>query len=116
MSRLEVVVEEVRGAAGQQADRVVEDLLVELAEARADRGQRDELLRVVAEDVRRDHVQQRLDRLADLRDVVVERVVRVGVVLRVARDLLQVLAVVLAEEQVVAVLHRARRSTASAAA
>ena len=44
-----------------------------------------------------------------LADVVVERVVGVGVVLRVAGDLLLVLAVVLAEQQVVAVLHRAER-------
>ena len=107
--RLEVVVEEVGGRAGQQPDGVVEDLLVELAEARPERGQRDELLRVVAEDVGRDLVQQRLDRPEDLVDVVVERVVRVGVVLRVAADLLEVLAVVLAEEEVVAVLLRAER-------
>ena len=62
--RLEVVVEEVGRRAGQQPDRVVEDLLVELAEARAERGQRDELLGVVAEDVGRDRVEERLDRLA----------------------------------------------------
>ena len=92
---LEVVVEEVGGGAGQQADRVVEDLLVELLEARPERGERDQLLGVVAEDVRRDHVEQRLDRLADLADVVVERLVRVGVALGVAGDLLEVLAVVL---------------------
>ena len=35
--RFEVVVEEVGGAAGQQPDRVVEDPLVELLEARAER-------------------------------------------------------------------------------
>ena len=102
--RLEVVVEEVGRRAGQQADGVVEDLLVELAEARPERCQRDELLGVVAEDVGRDRVHQRLHRPEDLVDVVVERVVRVGVVLRVPGDLLEVLAVVLAEQEVVAVL------------
>ena len=107
--RLEVVVEEVRGRAGQQPDGVVEDLLVHAPEARAEGGEPDQLLRVVAEDVRRDLVEERLDRLDDLADVVVEGVVGVGVVLAVARDLLVVLAVVLAEQQVVAVLHRAER-------
>ena len=87
----------------------MQDLLVHLPEARAEHRQRDQLLRVVAEDVRRRGVQQRLDRLEDAIDVVVEGVVRVGVVLAVARDLLVVLAVVLAEQQVVAVLHRAER-------
>ena len=65
--------------------------------------QRDQLLGVVAEDVRRDHVQQRLDGLADHLHVVAVLVVRVGVVLRVPRDLLLVLAVVLGEQQVLAV-------------
>ena len=107
--RLEVVVEEVGRRAGQQADRVVEDLPVQPPEARAERGEPDQLLGVVAEDVRRNLVQQRLDRLDDPADVVVEGVVGVGVVLAVAADLLVVLAVILAEEQVVAVLHRAER-------
>ena len=87
----------------------MEDLLVELAEARAERRQRDELLGIVAEDVRRDLVEERLDRPADPQDVVVERLVGVGVVLAVAGDLAEVLAVVLAEEEVVAVLHRRER-------
>ena len=107
--RLEVVVEEVGGAAGQQPDRVVQDLLVEPLEAAAEVGQRDQLLGVVAEDVRRRLVEQRLDRLEDLVDVVVERVVRVGVVRAVAGDLLLVLGVILAHQQVVAVLLRAER-------
>ena len=107
--RLEVVVEEVGGAAGQQPDGVVEDLLVEPLEPAAEVGQRDELLGVVAEDVRRRLVEQRLDRLEDLVDVVVERVVRVGVVRAVAGDLLLVLGVILAHQQVVAVLLRAER-------
>ncbi len=102
--RVEVVVEEVRGAAGQQPDRVMEHPLVELAEARAQAGQRHQLLRVVAEDVGRDHVEQGLDGLADHLDVVGVLVVRVGVVLGVPRDLLEVLVVVLGEQQVIAVL------------
>ncbi len=65
--------------------------------------------RIVAEDVRRDLVEERLDDLEDLGDVVLERVVGVGVVLRVAGDLADVLAPVLAEEEVVAVLHRSER-------
>ena len=105
--RLEVVVEEVRRRAGEQPDRVVEDLPIELPEARAERGEADELLGVVAPEVGRRLVHERLDRLEDLGDVVVERVVGVGVVLRVPRDLLVVLAVVLPEEHVVAVLLRA---------
>ena len=104
--RLEVVVEEVGGAAGQQADRVVQRPLVHLPEPRAERGQREQLLGVVAEEVRRRRVEQRLERLADHLHVVRVLVVGVGVVLAVTRDLLEVLAVVLAEPQVVAVLHR----------
>ncbi len=106
---LEVVVEEVGGAAGQQPDRVVEDLLVEPLEPAAEVRQGDQLLGVVAPDVRRRLVEQRLDRLQDLVDVVVERVVRVRVVPAVAGDRLLVLGVVLAHQQVVAVLHRAER-------
>ena len=78
-------------------------------EAAAQGGQRDELLGVVAEDVRRHLVEQRLDGTQDLVDVVVEGVVGVGVVGAVAGDLLEVLAVVLAQQQVVAVLHGAER-------
>ena len=107
--RLEVVVEEVRGRSGQQPDGVVEDPLVELLEPPAQAGQRDELLGVVAEDVRRDLVEQRLERLADHLDVVAVLVVRVGVVLRMPPDLLEVLGVVLGEQQVVAVLARRER-------
>ena len=62
--RLEVVVQEVGGRAGQQADRVMEHLAVHLSEALAEGRQRDELLRVVAEDVRRHLVEQRLERPA----------------------------------------------------
>ena len=101
---IEVVVEEVGGAAGQEPDRVVQHALVELAEARPDPGEGEELLGVVAEDVGRDHVEQRLDGLADHVDVVAVLVVRVGVVLGVPRDLLEVLVVVLREQQVLAVL------------
>ena len=107
--RLEVVVEEVGGAAGQQPDGVVQRPLVHPPEPRAERGQREQLLGVVAEQVRRRRVEERLDRLADHLHVVRVLVVGVGVVLAVARDLLEVLAVVLAEPQVVAVLHRRER-------
>ncbi len=106
---LEVVVEEVRGGAGQQPDRVVEHALVHVAEARAEAGEGEELLGVVAEDVGRDLVQERLERLADHLDVVAVLVVRVGIVLRVARDLLLVLPVVLGEQQVVALAVRRER-------
>ena len=54
--RLEVVVEEVGGAAGQQPDRVVERPLVHAPEPRTERGQRQQLVRVVAEQVRRRRV------------------------------------------------------------
>ena len=50
---LEVVVEEVGGAAGQQPDGVVEGALVHPAEPPAQLREREELLRVVAEDVGR---------------------------------------------------------------
>ena len=73
----------------------------------AEVGQREQLLGVVAEEVRRRRVEQRLDRLAGPFHVVAYCVVGVGVVLAVAGDLLLVLAVVLAQPQVVAVLHRA---------
>ena len=77
------------------------------AEARAERGEREQLLGVVAEEVRRRRVEQRLDargRPSPCR-ARTDRV-GVGVVLAVAGDLLEVLVVVLAEPQVVAVLHR----------
>ena len=104
---LEVVVEEVGGAAGQQPDRVVEDLLVEPLEPAAEVGEGDQLLGIVAPDVGWRLVEQWLQRLQDLVDVVVERVVGVRVVPAVAGDRLLVLGVVLAHQQVVAVLHRA---------
>ena len=85
----------------------MQDLLVDLAEALGEGRHGDELLRVVAEDVRRDLVEERLDELDDLEHVVVEGVVAVDVAPAVPGDLLLVLAVVLAEEQVVAVLLRA---------
>ena len=106
---LEVVVEEVRGAAGQQADGVVEGALVHPAEPLAQLREREELLRVVAEDVGRRLVEQRLERLADHVQVVAVLLVGVRVVLAVAGDLLEVLAVVLGQPQVVAVLHRRER-------
>ena len=67
------------------------------------------VLGVLAEDVRRRVVEQRLDRLAHPVEVVVVAVVGVGVVRRVPADLLEVLAVVVAEQQVVAVAGRVER-------
>ena len=106
---LEVVVEEVGGAAGDEPHQVVDDLLVDTAEVLHQvRGLR-QVLRRLAEDVRRHLVEQRLDDLADPLDVVLVPVHRVGVVRRVAGDLLDVLVAVLPEQQVVAVLHRGER-------
>jgi hypothetical protein len=107
--RLEIVVEEVRGAAGQQADDVVEDALVHRSEARAQRRQRQQLLRIVAEEVRRGRVEKRLDRMTDHLHVVGVDRIGVRVVLAVPGDLLDVLVVILAEPPVVAVLHRRER-------
>ena len=103
---LEVVVEEVGGAAGEQPDQVVDHLLVDTAEVLDQLGGLREVLGRLAEDVRRHLVEQRLDDLADPLDVVLVAVHRVGVVRRVPHDLLDVLVAVLAEQQVVAVLHR----------
>ena len=87
----------------------MEHVLGQRLEPRPEPGEREELLRVVAEQVGRRGVHQRLERLEDLVEVVVEAVVRVGVVAAVAGDLLLVRAVVLAQQQVVAVLHRGER-------
>ena len=51
---LEIVVEEVRGAPGQQPHGVVKRSLVEATEPRAERGHPQQLLRIVAEGVGRD--------------------------------------------------------------
>ena len=87
----------------------MEDLRFEIAEPPTQGGEGDELLGVVAEDVRRDLVEEGLDDPEDLEDVVFEGVVGVRVVLGVTRDLLDILAAVLAHEEVVAVLHRGER-------
>ena len=84
----------------------MEGPLVHPAEDLADLREGEQLLGVIAEDVGRDHVEDRLERPTDLVHVVAVLLVGVGIVLAVARDLLEVLAVVLAEPQVVAVLHR----------
>ncbi len=106
---LEVVVEEVRRAAGEHPDEVVHDLRLHTAEVRDQLGGRLQVLRRLAEDVRRHLVQQRLDRLHDAVHVVLVTVHRVRVVRRVPHDLLDVLVPVLTEQQVVAVLHRGER-------
>jgi hypothetical protein len=77
--RLEVVVQEVRGTPGQEPDGVVERALVKLAEAPAERSEGQQLLRIVAERVGRDHVQQRLDDLAHAVHVVAVLLVGIGV-------------------------------------
>ena len=87
----------------------MEDLAVHLPEALAEGRQRDQLLGIVAEDVGRHLVEERLDGPQDLVDVVVEGVVGVGIVRAVASDLLEVLAVILAQQEVVAVLLGAER-------
>ena len=84
----------------------MEGPLVHAPEPRAERSQGQQLVRVVAEQVGRRRIHERLDRPADHLHVVGVLVVGIGVVLAVAGDLLEVLAVVLAEPQVVAVLGR----------
>ena len=106
---LEVVLEPVRRAAGQQAYDVVHHLLLDAAEVVEQPRDVGLVLGVLAEDVGRRVVEQRLHRLHDPVEVVVVAVVGVGVVARVAADLLDVLAVVVAEQQVVAVAGRVER-------
>ena len=103
---LEVVVQEVRGAAGEEPDQVVDHLLVDTAQVLHDFGGLQQVLGRLAEDVRRHLVQQRLDDLADPLHVVLVAVHRVGVVRRVPHDLFDVLVAVLAEQEIVTVLHR----------
>jgi hypothetical protein len=69
----------------------------------------DGVLGVAAEDVRRRVVEQRADRLAHAVEVVVVALVGVGVARGVPPDLLQVLGVVVAEQEVVAVARRVER-------
>ena len=78
--RLEVVVQEVRGAAGEQADGVVQRALVQGSQAPPEAGERQQFLRVVAEEVGRGLVQQRLERPHDHAQVVAVLFVGVGVV------------------------------------
>ena len=85
----------------------MEDLLVQALEARAEGGELDQLLGSSLKMSGGASSMSGLIAWQDLADVVVERVVRIRVVLRVAGDLLVVLAVVLAEQEVVAVLLRA---------
>jgi hypothetical protein len=113
---LEVVVEEVGGAAGEQADGVVEGALVEAAQCAGPVRPFGPAPGVVfGEGVGRDLVEKRLERLADLEHVVLVLLVGVGVVGRVAGDLAQVLVVVLAQQQVVAVLVGAKWKASAAA-
>jgi hypothetical protein len=76
----------------------VNDLLVDPTKvSHKVRGLR-EVLRRLAEDVRRDLVQERLDDLAHPFDVVLVSVHRVGVVRGVPHDLFDVLVAILAEQ------------------
>ena len=82
------------------------DLLVGLAQVREEPSDVLPVLRTRAEDVRGHAVEQRLDELLDPRDVVLVAIHRVGVSLRVTGDLTDVRVTVLAEQEVIAVLHR----------
>jgi len=88
----------------------VHHLLFDATEVVEQPGDAGLVLGVLAERVRRGVVEQRLDRLYDAVEVVVVAVVGVGVVARVAVDLLDVLVVVVAEQQVVAVAGRVERA------
>jgi hypothetical protein len=103
------MIEEVGGAAGEQPDRVVQHLLIGGAEQRTQPVQIGQILGCLAEEVRRDPVEERLEQLADPLDVVLVAVHRVRVVGGVPGDLLDVLVTVRPEQQVVAVLHRGER-------
>ena len=106
---LEVVVEPVRGRAGQQPDDVVHRLPVDAAEVVHQPLHVDGVLGVRPEDVRRRVVEERPDRLAHPVEVAVVALVGVRVARRVPADLLDVGLVVVAEQQVVAVAGRVER-------
>ena len=103
---LEVVVEKVGGTAGEQADAVLQhsggQCLHPLGEIR----QLQRVGRIVAEQVGRCRIDERLQRLADLSHVELVLIHRIGIVLAVPGDLLEVRVAVGAHQQVVAVLHR----------
>ena len=103
---LEVVVEQVGAAAGQEPHQVVEGLLVGPAQLLDHPGDVGLVGRVVAEDVGRSGVEQRHGQLDDLLEVVLPAVVAVDVALAVAGDLLVVELLVLGQQEVVAVVHR----------
>ena len=107
--RLEVVVEEVGGAAGEQPHEVVQHARLDAAHVPRQIGQLGQSLGRRVEQVGRRLVEQRLDGADHHRDVVAVLVVGVGVALGVARDLLDVLVAVLPHHEAVAVLHRAER-------
>ena len=106
---LEVVLEPVRGAAGEQPHHVVHGLPVDPAEVVDQPLHVDGVLGIGAEDVGRRVVEERADRLAHPVEVAVVALVGVGVARRVPADLLEVLLVVVAEQQVVAVTGRVER-------
>ena len=81
-------------------------LLIGLAEVREEPSDVLPVLRTRAEDIRGHAVEQWLDELLDARDVELVAIHGVGVSLRVPGDLTDVRVAILAEEQVVAVLHR----------
>ena len=98
------MVQEVGGASGEEPDGVVEHPLVEAAHVGGECGEPGCFLGIVRERIGRHLVEERLDGLADLGDVVLVLLVGVGVVRREPGDLPHVLAFVLAEKQVGAVL------------
>ena len=106
---LEVVVEEVGGAAGEQPHEVVQHARLDAAHVPRQIGELGQPFRRGVEQVGRRLVEQRLDGADHHRDVVAVLVVGVGVALGVAGDLLDVLVAVLPHHEAVAVLHRAER-------
>ena len=107
---VEVVVEEVGRAAGEQADAVLQHPRRQRLHPLGQIGQLQRVGGIVAEQVGRRRVDQRLQRLAHLRHVVLVLIHRVGVVLAVPGDLFEVGVAVGAHQQVVAVLHRRERA------
>ena len=106
---LEVVVEEIGRATGEQADAVLQHSRRQRLHSPGKIGQLHRVGRIVAEQVRRCRVDERLQRLAHLCHVELVLIHRVGVVLGVTGDLLDVLVAVGAHQQVVAVLHGRER-------
>ena len=102
---LEILVEEIRGAHGPEAQRVVHALLAQSVEALAEVQQLLEVARLERGGIGRLAHQQRLDELALAHHIARVAVVGLGVALRVPRDLAAQRIVVVVERQVTAALH-----------